>query len=96
MEAPGKTMFEIYREGDYNRRFRAIFYTDLEEHERDREIARAASGETVFSGFIDDARKEAAKEAVEQLVAQLNELDETADAPTANDVEVRLDAFLVS
>ena len=35
MAADERTMFEIYREGDYNRAFRYIFYTDLEEHARD-------------------------------------------------------------
>jgi hypothetical protein len=47
-----KTMFEIYRETDYNRAFRCVFFTDLDEHNRGKEIARAAAGETIFSGFI--------------------------------------------
>ena len=36
---------------------RYVFFTDLDEHNRGKEIARAAAGETVFSGFIADERK---------------------------------------
>ena len=35
MAADEKTMFEIYRETDYNRAFHSIFYTELEEHARE-------------------------------------------------------------
>ena len=57
MAAEDRTMFEIYRETDYNRSFRSIFYTDLDEHGRDDEIARAANGETLFTGYLDDRHK---------------------------------------
>ncbi len=73
MAADDRTMFEIYRETDYNRSFHYIFYTDLDEHEREREIARAANGETVFTGYIDDTRKEAARAAIETIVDELND-----------------------
>ena len=57
MAADERTMFEIFREGDYNRAFHYIFYTDLEEHARDDQISKAANGETVFAGFLDDTKK---------------------------------------
>lgn len=88
-------MFEIYREADYNRAFRYIFYTDLEEHGRDAEIARAASGFTVFSGFFPDDRKEAAREVVEALVEELNDRDED-DVPTQAEIRERLADYLVA
>lgn len=95
MAADEKTMFEIYRETDYNRGFHSIFYTDLDEHVRDNEIARAASGETLFTGYIDDSRKDEAKSAVAAILDELNEMDEDeADMP-ADEIERRLRDFLV-
>ncbi|MBV1859304.1 MAG: hypothetical protein KUG77_12890, partial [Nannocystaceae bacterium] len=41
MAVDERTMFEIFREGDYNRSFHYIFYTDLEEHARDDQISKA-------------------------------------------------------
>lgn len=88
-------MFEIYREADYNRAFRYIFYTDLEEHGRDAEIAKAASGVTVFSGFLADDRKEAARQVIEAVVDELNDLDED-DEPSLATIRERLAAYLVA
>jgi hypothetical protein len=90
-----KTMFEIYRETDYNRAFRYVFFTDLDEHNRGKEIARAAAGETVFNGFIADDRKPDARAAVEAIVDELNAMDEdSAGLPTA-EFQRRLGEFLV-
>jgi len=82
-----KTMFEIYREQDYNRAFRYVFFTDLDEHNRGKEIARAAAGETVFSGFLSDELKVDARVAVEAIVEELNAMDE--DAASLDDAEFR-------
>jgi hypothetical protein len=96
MAAPDKTMFEIYRDSDYNRAFHYIFYTDLEEHAREREIAKAASGVSIFSGFLWDDRKEDARTIVETIVEELNDLDEDdADVDAAN-IANRLAPFLAS
>ena len=91
-----KTMFEIYREQDYNRAFRYVFFTDLDEHNRGKEIARAAAGETVFSGFLSDERKADARVAVEAIVEELNAMDE--DAASLSDAEFRrrLGPYLVT
>ncbi len=90
-----KTMFEIYRETDYNRAFRYVFFTDLDEHNRGKEIARAAAGETVFSGFIADDRKPAARDAVEAIVDELNAMDEADAGLPTPEFQRRLAAFLV-
>jgi hypothetical protein len=96
MAAPDKTMFEIYRDSDYNRAFHYIFYTDLEEHAREREIAKAASGVSIFSGFLWDDHKEDARTIVETIVEELNDLDEDdADVDAAN-IANRLAPFLAS
>lgn len=88
-------MFEIYRETGYNHGFHCVFYTELEEHARDKEIAKAAAGETVFSGFVNDEKREAAREAVEAIVDELNDLDEDEAPPSAETISARLEGFLV-
>lgn len=90
-----KTMFEIYRETDYNRAFRFVFFTDLDEHNRGKEIARAAAGETVFHGFVADDRKAAAREAVSAIVDELNDMDEDSAGMPQEEIRRRLGAFLV-
>ena len=91
-----KTMFEIYRESDYNRAFHFVFYTDLEEHARDDVIAKAAAGDTVISGFIADEHKERARTVIEELVDELNDAaDEDEPCLTQTELQTRLAAFLV-
>jgi hypothetical protein len=94
MAADDKTMFEIYRESDYNRTFHYIFYTDLEEHGRDAEIARAANGNTVFSGYLVDDRKESARAVVEAIVDELNDMDEDDAGMPAAEIEQKLAEYL--
>ena len=93
MAADDRTMFEIFRESDYNRSYPYIFYTDLDEHAREAEIARAANGETVFAGYLHDATKESARTVVETIVEQLNDADEDA-VPSLDDIRVQLADFL--
>jgi len=97
MAADERTMFEIFREGDYNRAFHYIFYTDLEEHARDDQITKAAKGETVFSGFLDDAKKEDARSVLEAIVDDLNDMDEDEDeaAMQPDEIRKRLSEYLV-
>ena len=91
-----KTMFEIYREQDYNRAFRYVFFTDLDEHNRGKEIARAAAGETVFSGFLSDDRKADARVAVEAIVEELNAMDEDEAGLSDAEFRRRLGPYLVT
>lgn len=95
MAADERTMFEIYREGDYNRAFHSIFYTDLEEHARDDQIAKAAQGETVFTGFVDDEKKEAARAEIDAIVDELNDMDEDEAGMDAEVIRTRLGDYLV-
>lgn len=95
MAADEKTMFEIYRESDYNRAFHCIFYTELEEHAREKEIARAAAGHTVFSGFVGDDRKEQARPLIEGIVDELNDMDEDEAGLPADEIRRRLAEYLV-
>ena len=90
-----KTMFEIYREQDYNRAFRYVFFTDLDEHNRGKEIARAAAGETVFSGFLSDDLKVDARVTVEAIIEELNAMDEDAAGLDDAEFQRRLAPYLV-
>jgi len=95
MSIADKTMFEIYRERDYNRGFQYIFYTTLEEHARNQAIAKAAAGDTVFHGFVGDDKLEAAQAAIEAIVDDLNDMDEDEAHIADDELRRRLGAYLV-
>ena len=67
-----KVMFEIFREEGYDRRFRVVYFTELGEHDKEREIGRALSGTHVFDGYLDASRIEQARSAVTQVLDRLN------------------------
>lgn len=67
-----RIMFEIYREGTYNRRYRVVYFTELDEHNKDTEIDRALAGEHFYDGFIRSDRKDEAKQIIENVVERLN------------------------
>jgi hypothetical protein len=67
-----KIMFEIYREGGYDRRFRVVYFTELSERNRDLEIGRALAGEHVLDGFIPTERSDQAKALIGSLLERLN------------------------
>ena len=72
MVVSDRTMFEIYREASYGRRYRVVYFTELGEHERETEIGRALAGEHVLDGFIRDRDKEPAKRLIAAFVDDLN------------------------
>jgi hypothetical protein len=74
-----KTMFEIYREAEYNKRYRVIYYTELTEHNKEYEINRAMAGEQYLDGFISDTEKEIAKQVILDLVTRLNAGETVSD-----------------
>ena len=68
-----KIMFEIYRDKQYNEKFRVVYYTELNEHNKHVEINRALAGASYFDGFIKDFRKEEAKQIIENILKELND-----------------------
>ena len=68
-----KVMFEVYREGGYNRRFRVVYYTELNDHNREVEFNRALSGESFFDGFLKEQGKKEAKRLINDLLRRLND-----------------------
>lgn len=67
-----KVMFEIYRDPAYGGRHEVVYFTELGEHERDGAIARAMTGEHVYDGFLNGWKLEAAKQAIDRLLDELN------------------------
>jgi len=65
-------MFEIYRETGYSGEFRVVYFTELQDHNKETEINRAMSGEHLYDGFIKNYGKEEAKEIIDLLLARLN------------------------
>jgi hypothetical protein len=83
--ATDRIMFEIYRESTYSGQYRVVYFTELNDHNRDTEINRALAGEHFFDGFIKSFRKDEAKCIIEGVISQLNagkEVDPHALAET--------------
>jgi hypothetical protein len=68
-----KIMFEIYREAGYNRRFQVLYFTELNDHNRENEINRAMAGEHFYDGFIRGFKKDEAKALIDGVVQRLNQ-----------------------
>ncbi len=84
-----KLMFEIYRE-NYSGSFRVVYFTELNDHNRDTEISKALAGEHFYNGFIKEFRKEEAKQLIDGLLERLNE----GETLTPDDVEQALGAYI--
>ncbi len=67
-----KVMFEIYREADYSGKYRVVYFTELQDHNKETEINHALAGEHFLDGFIKNYRKEEAKQIIEACLARLN------------------------
>jgi hypothetical protein len=85
-----KVMFEIYRETEYSGRYRVVYFTELQDHNKEGEINRALTGEHFFDGFLQNHRKDDAKGVIQSILNRLND-----GAPvTAQDVERELSAYM--
>lgn len=85
-----KIMFEIYRESEYDRRFRVVYFTELDEHNKEGEINKAMSGEHVYDGFLAAATVIAGKKQIEDILRRLNAGEALAPA----DFDTQLAAVL--
>jgi hypothetical protein len=79
-----KIMFEVYREASYNQVYRVVYFTELEEGERDEKIDAAMSGTHFLNGFIRSADREAARAVLGSFVARLNRGDAGTSAELAS------------
>lgn len=85
-----RTMFEIYRESGYNRAYRVVYFTELGDHDKDKEINRALSGDHVFDGFLGGPEKREAKKVIAGMLARLNDGEEV----TVDEIRGELEPYL--
>ena len=74
--ASDKVLFEVYREGHYNRTYRVVYFTELGDHNREQEFNRALAGDYFFDGFLVGGTKERGKEVIAAFLARLNSGEE--------------------
>lgn len=67
-----KVMFEIYRETEYTGRYRVVYFTELQDHNKESEINHALAGEHFYDGFIKNFKKDEAKEIINGILDRLN------------------------
>jgi hypothetical protein len=67
-----KTMFEIYREKTYTGKYRVVYFTELQDHNKETEINRAMAGEHYMDGFVKNFGKDEAKEIINGLLERMN------------------------
>jgi hypothetical protein len=68
-----KLMFQIYKESEYNQRYKVVYFTELHDYNREVEINRALAGEPFYDGFIRNFKKDQAKKIIEEAVRRLND-----------------------
>lgn len=67
-----KIMFEIYKETTYQGRYKVVYFTELQDHNKEFEISRAMAGEHFYDGFIRGFKKDEAKMAIQQVLDRMN------------------------
>ena len=87
---PDKIMFEIYKDIARNGDYRVIYFTELDDHTREAEINRAASGEHIFDGFIRNRGKDQAKLVLGSILERLN----GGEQVQASDIERELEPYM--
>jgi len=91
MRESEKIMFEVYREAAYNRKYKVVYFTELNEHNKEAEINRAMAGDHFFDGFLVEKRKEEAKAIIERVLDRLNQ----GDKVQPEELQAELAGFLV-
>jgi len=87
-----KIMFEIYKANDYTDEYRVVYFSELDDHNRDKEIDNAMKGDHFFDGFILTLKKERAIKQIEDILEKLND-GETLDE---HNIIKQLEEFLVA
>jgi hypothetical protein len=85
-----KVMFEIYREPEFGRRYRVVYFTELDEHNREIEINEAMRGQHVFDGYLRNYNKQEGKRMVAGILERLN----SGETLGANEIERELQPFM--
>ncbi|MEW6583231.1 MAG: hypothetical protein AB1416_10780 [Actinomycetota bacterium] len=86
----GKIMFSIYRESTYNGDYRVVYFTELNEHNKDDEINRALGGESLLDGYLREASKVEAKVLIAQALRRLNAGEDVTEADLREELAAHL------
>ncbi len=65
-------MFEVYRETAYSGQYRVVYFTELQDHNKETEINRAMAGEHFVDGFLRNYTKDKAKPLIDELIERMN------------------------
>ena len=85
--ATEKVMFMLYRELPTEGRYRVVYFTELDEHNKEKEIHDAMRGESIFDGFIRSRGKEEAKSVVSAILDRLNNGESVPKADIARQLK---------
>jgi hypothetical protein len=86
-----KVMFEIYRE-PYQGRYRVVYFTELQDHNKETEINRAMAGDHFYDGFIRNYRKDQAKETINRILERLNDGESLTPADVERELQLHAPA----
>ena len=87
-----KVMFEIYRDKIYSGKYCVVYYTELDDHNKDTEINRAMAGESFYDGFLKNFRKDEGKKVIERFLERLNQGQKVDPA----EIDAALSEFVAS
>lgn len=73
-----KTMFEVYRENAYSGSYRVVYFTELQDYNKETEINRAMAGEHFVDGFLHNYRKDEAKAIIDAMLDRMNRGEQVA------------------
>jgi hypothetical protein len=88
--AGAKIMFEVYREGGYDRRYRVVYFTELNDHNRDTELNRCLAGESFMSGYLSVASRKEGRAVIAAALARLNDGEELTPDDLRSELGERL------
>jgi hypothetical protein len=87
-----KVMFEIYRDATYTGKYRVVYYTELNENNKEWEINKAMAGEHFYDGFIKGFGKDEAKDIIDTLLKRMND----GESLSSSDIERELGTHLAA
>jgi len=88
--AGAKIMFEVYREGGYDRRYRVVYFTELNDHNRDTELNRCLAGESFMSGYLSETSRKEGRAVIAAALARLNDGEELTPDDLRSELGERL------
>jgi hypothetical protein len=84
-----KVMFEIYKDPTYSGKYQVVYFTELNDANREAEFNRAMRGEHLYDGFLRNFGKEEGKKVIADLIERLNRGESLGEA----DIETALEPF---